>query len=112
MRQFYLHARKGIFYVQFVNQETKKCLPARSTGKGNRDEALIVVAGWLKDGIPERRFAPASKPSRPVAEKLSVAQVLSELKNAELDFQDIPKIEKILREKGLITFIEFDSIKK
>lgn len=76
MRQFYLHARKGIFYVQFVNQEAKKCLPARSTGKSNRDEALIVVAGWLKDGIPERRFAPASKQSRPVAEKLSVAQVL------------------------------------
>ncbi|GHT59614.1 hypothetical protein FACS1894109_15870 [Spirochaetia bacterium] len=96
MRQFYLHARKGIFYVQFVNQETKKCLPARSTGKGNRDEALIVVAGWLKDGIPERRFVLASKPSRLVAEKLSVAQVLSELKNAELDFQDIPRERSFL----------------
>jgi hypothetical protein len=54
VRQYYLFLRKRIFYVQFTDQKTKRRFLAVSTGKINRDDTLFVVAGWLKDGIPQR----------------------------------------------------------
>jgi hypothetical protein len=55
VRQYYLFLRKRIFYVQFTDQKIKRRLSAISTGKTNRDDALFVVAGWLKDGPPKDR---------------------------------------------------------
>jgi hypothetical protein len=55
VRRYYLHTRSGVFYVQFKDQVRQKRLPAISTGKKDRDEALIVVAGWIKDGIPQKQ---------------------------------------------------------
>jgi integrase len=101
MRQFYLHPRNGIIYVQFVDQKAKKCLPALSTKKTNRDEALIVVYDWLKNGVPKRE----SKTARQVDEEMTVAQILRGLKNSELTNGDVSKIEKILQDQGLITLI-------
>jgi hypothetical protein len=52
MRRYYLHTRyNGIFYAELVTPEGRK-LAARSTGKTARDEALLVVAEWLKNGVP------------------------------------------------------------
>jgi hypothetical protein len=51
MRRFYLHKRSGIFYAELLTVAGIK-LNARSTGKRTRDEALLVVADWLKDGLP------------------------------------------------------------
>jgi hypothetical protein len=61
-RKFYLHRRGGVFYVCLVNQETGLAMSARSTGERDRDAALIVVSGWLRDGLPdgERRKAEAA----------------------------------------------------
>jgi hypothetical protein len=52
MRHFYLQNRQGIFYAALINQETGQPLTAKSTGTKNRDEALLVIAEWLKTGIP------------------------------------------------------------
>jgi hypothetical protein len=52
MRRYYLHKRNGVFYAALINQETGLPLTAKSTGSRNRDEALLVIAGWLKNGIP------------------------------------------------------------
>ncbi|GHV11029.1 hypothetical protein FACS189491_01550 [Spirochaetia bacterium] len=72
----------------------------------SRDEALIVVRDWLEKGIPAvQPKAEIKKPPRPITTELSTAQVLSELKNAELSPQDVVKIEKVLKEKGLINLI-------
>jgi hypothetical protein len=102
MRQFYLHTRKGgIIYVQFVDQATRKCLPALSTRKTNRDEALIVVYDWLKNGIPKKEL---SKP-RPVTEEVTVTHVIEALKKIPLTSQDVSKIEVVLKEQGLILAI-------
>jgi integrase len=101
MRQFYLHSRKGMIYVQFVDQATKKCLSALSTGKTNRDEALIIVYEWLKNGIPKKEL---SKP-RPVIEELTISQILTALKNVALTSQDLDKMEKILKDQGVIAAI-------
>jgi integrase len=106
VRQFYLHQRSNIFYVQFVDQETKRCLPARSTGKNNRDEALVIVSQWLKEGIPQPQVKPIAKPvARPLAAELSTNQILAELKKADLSAADVMKIEKILKDKGLVNII-------
>ncbi|GHV46714.1 hypothetical protein AGMMS49546_35220 [Spirochaetia bacterium] len=40
-----------MFYAELVTAAGVK-LNARSTGKSTRDEALLVVAEWLKDGLP------------------------------------------------------------
>jgi hypothetical protein len=51
-RKFYMHKRGGVFYACLVNQETGFSINARSTGERDRDAALIVVSGWLRDGLP------------------------------------------------------------
>jgi integrase len=105
-RKFYLFPRKGIFSVQFVDPVTRKCLTAKSTGKTNRDEALVVVYDWLKNGMPQGRSkTPVLGASRPISEALDSTQLLFGLKNANLTAPDVDKIEKILKEKGLITSI-------
>ncbi|GHV84038.1 hypothetical protein AGMMS50212_13780 [Spirochaetia bacterium] len=102
MRQFYLHPRAGVYYVQFVDQATKRCLSARSTGKNNRDEAIAVVSLWLRDGIPPPLPKKVAKRvARPLTIELSTNQVLAELKKAELSAADVSKIEKILMGKEL-----------
>jgi hypothetical protein len=50
-RKFYMHKRGGVFYACLVNQETGLPMSARSTGERDRDEAFIVVSGWLRDGL-------------------------------------------------------------
>jgi integrase len=90
-------------YVQFVDSRTKKCLPALSTRKTNRDEALLVVYEWLQNGIPQKRKG--EKGVRSVQEKLSLAQILYGLKTVSLKHEDILKIEKILQDQGLIVKI-------
>lgn len=56
MRRYYLHTRhNGIFYTELVDPQTGVKLTARSTGTKNRDEALLIIAEWLKSGIPTGR---------------------------------------------------------
>jgi integrase len=99
-RQFYLFPRKGIFSVQFVDPSTKKCLTAKSTGKTSRDEALMVVYDWMRNGIPPRQSKKAATgASRPVSEAFSAAEIIDRLKMTVLTPQDIAKIEKILKTK-------------
>jgi integrase len=101
IRQFYLHSRNGIIYVQFVDPETKKCLTPKSTGKTNRDEAMLIVYEWLKNGVPKKHL----EQPRPVKEEISLDQAMTALKNTPLTKEDVSKIEKILQNQGLITMI-------
>jgi integrase len=115
VRQYYLHTRKRIFYVQFTDPATKKRLSALSTGKDKRDDALIVIAGWLKEGIPQREATREQAKSehqtrRPVDALINTNQVLSSLKQVDLAAQDVVKIEKILKDRGLVeTIVKRDS---
>ena len=102
MRQYYLHTRNRIFYVQFTDPATRKRLPAISTGKSNRDEAVMVVALWLKDGIPRRQVKQEANPGRSVENLISINQILLAMKQVELTEQDVLKIEKILKDQGLV----------
>jgi integrase len=112
VRQYYLHARKVsktrcIYYVQFTDPVTKKRLSSLSTGKNTRDDALLVIAGWLKDGIPEQKgkIHREKEPCRSVEALINADQVLTALKQIDISAQDVVKIEKILKNRDLIMSI-------
>jgi len=110
VRQYYLHTRNRIYYVQFTDSATQKRLPAISTGKRNRDDAVMVVALWLKEGIPQRQVKQEVKPGRSLENLISVNQILLAMKQIELTDHDVLKIEKILKDQGLVeTIIKKDS---
>jgi integrase len=96
-RKFYLHKRAGVFYACLVNQETGLAMSARSTGERDRDAALIVVSGWLRDGLPdkggERRWGAAA---------FDLDGILRGIRKAELDAGAALVIVKALKELGLI----------
>jgi hypothetical protein len=53
-RDFYLHTRhQGIYYAEFVDPETGRKLPARSTRERDRDKALLKVAILKANGLPQ-----------------------------------------------------------
>ena len=56
MRRFSVYKRSNspYFYAEIKNPKTGKYLPPRSTGCTEEDEALLVVADWLKYGIPQK----------------------------------------------------------
>jgi hypothetical protein len=105
VRQYYLHTRGHVFYVQFADPVTHKQLPAISTGKRNRDDALIVVAGWIRDGIPQKRTAGKEDSCKSLDKFISVNQVFSALKQLELTVRDLEKIEEILKSRGLVEIV-------
>jgi integrase len=111
MRQFTFYRRNGVYYAQFRDPTTKKRLTGRSTGKDNRDEAVLVVHRWLEKGLPPPANVPALikkevKP-KPVAVHLETDQLFAEIKAAKLDRQDMRKLESIFIEKGLISLAVF-----
>jgi integrase len=112
VRQYYLHTRivsktRRIYYVQFTDPATGRRLSAVSTGKSSRDDALIVVAGWLKEGIPQKQVKQVKQDAsfRPVEVLISANQVLVALKRVDLTVHDVAKIEKVLKDRGLVETI-------
>jgi integrase len=99
MRPFYLYPRKkGIYYVEFVNKNTGKKLTAKSTRATTRDEALLVVNDWLKDGLPTK----AQAPRRTLAETFSVQGAIDAIRHEPLVTKDVEKIVSILQERGFL----------
>jgi hypothetical protein len=76
MRRYYLHTRyDGIFYAELVTESGLK-LTARSTGTRNRDEALMVVADWIKSGIPAGR----RRKRRPLETVAALPEIIKTIK--------------------------------
>jgi hypothetical protein len=100
MRRYYLHTRyNGIFYAEMVTERGLK-LTARSTGTKDRDEALMIVADWLKGGIPAGR----KRTPKPVAAAADLPAVLRMVKRADIDAEGALSIVSALRERDLIDF--------
>jgi hypothetical protein len=53
-KKYYLHTRNGIFYAELTDPASGHKLTVKSTGESDRDNALLVVFDWLKNGIPSR----------------------------------------------------------
>ncbi|WP_026043581.1 tyrosine-type recombinase/integrase [Treponema primitia] len=101
-----LSAHPGTYLLRSIYRPRyQKRLTAISTGKDNRDDALIVIAGWLKEGVPQRQAEHESQSRRPLDALISSNQLFLGLKRLDLTAQDVLKIEKILKEKGLVEAI-------
>jgi len=98
MRRYYLHTRNNVFYAELVNPETGKRLTARSTGKTERDDAMLVVAQWLRDGIPVGKM----RRPRPVSVAIGLDSILSSIRKTELNSDDAMAVVTALKERGLI----------
>lgn len=98
MRRFYLHRRNGIYYAQLVDPATGRAVTARSTGTRNRDDALLVVADWLKNGVPAGRL----RRLRPVSATFTVAEILDGVRSSELTDEDVGKLVALLIQRRLL----------
>lgn len=98
MRRFKMFLRNGVYYAQLFNPQTSTYLTAKSTGKGNRDEAAAIVADWLRNGIPDRK----SEGKRSVEDALTFKSVLASLHTLSLTSSDVEKIIDILKARRLI----------
>ncbi len=99
MRQdrFSLYRRGSVWYVQFYNPHTRKYLSGRSTGESNRNAALLIVAEWLRDGLPE-----PARGSRRLRELLDLDLALSIIRRAPLTPDDAERLVRILEDRQLI----------
>jgi integrase len=97
MRRYYLHVRGGIFYAELVAPDGRK-LAARSTGKTAEDEALLVVAEWLKHGVPSGR----KRRLRPAEAVMELDGILRAIRKADLDGDDAQRIVGALKGRGLV----------
>jgi integrase len=97
MRRYYLHTRHGIFYAELVTPEGRK-LTARSTGKNTEDEALLVVADWLKNGVPTGR----KRRPRPADVAMGLDGIMRAVRITDLDEEDALRIIQALKERGLV----------
>jgi hypothetical protein len=96
-RKFYMHKRGGVFYACLVNKETGLPMSARSTGERDRDAALLVVSGWLRDGLPGR-----GGQRRKVEAAFDLDALLRGIRKADIDADGALAIVKALKERGLI----------
>ncbi|MDR0403964.1 MAG: integrase, partial [Treponema sp.] len=97
MRRYYLHTRHGIFYAELVTPEGRK-LTARSTGKTTEDEALLVVADWLKNGV----YSVTKRKVRPLDAVIGLDGILRAVRKVDLDADDAMRIVNVLKDRGLI----------
>jgi len=96
MRPFHLHKRKSVYYVQFVDRDTGTRMSALSTGKKDRDEALLTAAAWLKSGVPMRGK------TRPAEELAGAESVVRLMRKTALNADDALRIVDVLKSMGLI----------
>jgi integrase len=98
MRPYYLHKRAGIWYAELVDMETGRKLTARSTGTTSRDEALLTIAEWRKNGVPTGR----KRKPRPVELAADIENILRAVRKADLFSEDAMRIVNALKDRGLI----------
>jgi integrase len=98
MRPYYLHRRSGVWYAELVELETGRKLTARSTGTQNRDEAILTVAEWRKNGVPTGR----QRKPRPLELAAEIGSILRAIRKADLLSEDAMRIVNALKDRGLI----------
>jgi hypothetical protein len=78
-RKYYLHKRNGIYYAELTNLLNGQKLTAISTREINRDDALLIVSDWLKNGIPRHDVKRLSIP-----ETFTNKKIISSIRTIEL----------------------------
>jgi len=98
MKRFSFHRRGGgILYCQLFNPETGKYLSAKSTGTTDPDDAVLVAARWLNDGIPDK-----SGKVRQVREVMAMDGIVKTILSAAFTQAMADDILMALRSRGFI----------
>lgn len=98
-RRFYLYKRGGVYYAKLINPETGTPMNARSTGTTDKEEALFVIAGWLKEGLP----SDSKGGCRDVRSVFALGAILEAIgKDTTLDEAGAAKIVEALHKRGLV----------
>lgn len=97
--RLYRRAASGLYYAELYTPEGVR-LATRSTGTADYDDAVEVVRGWLRDGIPaaERKGAAATTP----AELADLASVLAALERLPLSAADAERVLSVLEARELV----------
>jgi hypothetical protein len=98
MRRFSLLRRGRVWHARLYNPSTKRYMTARSTGEVQKNGALLVVAEWIRDGVPD----PKRQGTRPVAEVLELDTVMNAVRSMPLQHPDAERIVEALKARGLI----------
>jgi hypothetical protein len=102
MRRYYVHKRhNGIIYAELIDQKTGRKLPARSTGTRDHDEALLVIADWLANGIKNGK----ETEKRSVETFCDVKGIIKAIRKAELTADDAVQIVKAITDLSLIDLL-------
>jgi integrase len=106
-RSFYVYPKNGIYHAQIVDPKTGITICYRTTGLKNRDEAMLMVAGWLRDGIPARRKGRPQIYQKPevqtVEAVIGLATILKYIDEAtDLDSYGALEIANALKRKKLL----------
>jgi hypothetical protein len=98
-REYYLHKRQGgIFYVEFVDQETGRKLSARSTGEKDLIKAQVKAELWKINGIPTGRL----RQPRPLTIAIGLDAIIKSIRKTDLNADDALHIVSTLKNMGLI----------
>ena len=99
MRQFsvFMRSATGLYYVQFRDPDTGLRLGRRSLATADRDQALLRVAEWMRDGIPAPKEG-----RRSLEHTFTLESVLHALHDAPLTAGDASRIVADLRARGLL----------
>jgi len=99
MRRYYLYRRRGIYYAKLTIKASVP-LAGRSTKTRDRDEALLIVADWLKNGVPTGQ----KRIPKPIELAVDLPTILRAIRNTDLNTEEAMTIVKALRERDLIDF--------
>ena len=107
-RSFYLYPNKsGTYLAEILDPQTGARVCFRSTGKKSRDDAVMVVSDWLRDGIPlkKRGRSPRRPGSQTIETVIGLSTILKSIeKTIDLDTAGAQQIAESLRNRGLLDF--------
>lgn len=87
--------RDGTYYVTFKSTLDSTATVTRSTGKRNKNEALMVAFEWYKNGLPEKK----QKEEKPI-EQLSVINAIRKGKVSDDTVNDLMReLERLTGDK-------------
>lgn len=104
-KAFYLfrnNKENGIYYAQFTDPKTGRILH-RSTGSKDRDQAAVITAKWLAEGVPTR-----GKAKKPLAEIFTFSALKAHMEkvysSGGIDEAQAVELCKALKKWGLVSF--------
>jgi hypothetical protein len=104
-KSFYLFINNkdtGIYYVQFTDTKTGQLLH-RSTGSKDRDDAAVIAAKWLAEGVPTR-----GRTKKPLAELFTFSALKAHMEKVYsadgIDEGQAVELCKTLKKWGLVNF--------